>query len=403
MRQQMIIRLKGRFSALADLRCMLKEEKGEICRKRYIIGAEISARVQSKELTNEASFLCCGHKKFMSTLKYLKNYLFGTWDRIYCFISASLNLIAICLTIFLWKFPEKIPWLIILRDLIIVFGLLLISGILLFKYIRRESRLKELINQLEESNKNLYKQFQRFHSIVHKFRNTIFKHFQKITPQDIQDIIISPEEKKTFENICHSITTEVKDIFLEYFQSKQIDIGKDVAITIKLAMTSQNIMNLYQEKLNDDEIRRIQEDKDHYWVVTVYRDPDTFEEYKEIREVGTKIYDIEKNTAFIHILREKRNFFASDNLRGLGDAYMNENDEWREYYNSTIVGPIRYYGENLGFYRYFGLIAADSLNENDESLYDNEESGHIIGHAADLLANYFLSIALHRDRKKYNE
>lgn len=319
----------------------------------------------------------------------LREYLFGSWDRTYSFIACILGLLSIILTLVLWTFPESIPQLIIIRDLVVFFGLLLIAGILLSKYVKKENHLLQVVARLNSSNQLLTTQFNNFHSIVHKYRNRIFKHFLAAIPEDIP---VSLKDKEAFESICHSVTTEVRKIFTEYFQSKNIIIGDDIHVTIKLVFSTKTLLDLYN-KLSPQEADKIK--KKDQWVITAFRDPGTFEHLRE-REVGAKIYDIDKNTAFIHIIKEKKDKFANDNLKELGDAYLNENNDWEKYYNSAIVVPIRYYNKETDHYLYFGLLAIDSLNKERHKLYDNVESKFIAGHAADLLANFFLSLALHQ-------
>lgn len=318
-----------------------------------------------------------------------KEYLFGTWDRRYTFISACLSVISIGITIFLWKFPGKIPILIVIRDIIILFGLFIISGVLLGKYIRKEQHLTQMIENLKISNTNLSQLASHFHSVNHKFRNDFFSHFYSLA-KETGDFF--EEDRNRFEKMCHSITTEVKNTFIDFFKAQQIDISKDIVITVKLAISYSCILNLYGQNLSKDQINKIK-NKDQ-WMLTVYRDPDSYEKHKGVREVGVKLYDIDKNTAFIHILRQKKNVFSCNNLTALGDTYLNENQKWKEFYNSTAVAPIRFYDDNADRYMCFGMIAVDSKNESNNDLYENEETKHILGHAADLLANYFLTLSI---------
>lgn len=317
------------------------------------------------------------------------NYLFGSWDRKYTFLSAALSVVSIFLTLFLWKFPETIPTLIIIRDIIIIFGLLLISGVLLLKYIKKEQNLIEKVEELKTSNVNLSKMASNFHSVNHKFRNELFTHFHSCVQEKTD---FTEEDKIRFEKICHSLTLEVKKTFINFFESKQISISDDIVITVKLTISSNCILMLYGKNFDKHHQNKIKNKEQ--WVLTVYRDPESYEKHKEIREVGVKLYDIDKNTAFIHIFKEKRNVFACNDLGALGDAYLNENSKWKEFYNSTAVAPIRYYNNITERYMYFGLLAVDSKNPKKYALYENEESRHILGHAADLMANYFLSLSI---------
>jgi len=325
----------------------------------------------------------------MVKVETLRAYLFGTWDRKFTFLSACLSVFSIGLTVFLWKFPEKIPYLIVIRDVIILFGLFAICGVLFGKYIRKEQVLTELVENLRTSNLNLSKLAKNFHAVNHKFRDELFSHFYTYAKTHSD---LTQDDRKRFEKICHSVTTEVKNTFVEYFKANQIDILDDIVITVKLTINSACILNLYGQNFNEEQKRKITEKEQ--WVLTAFRDPGAYEKHKGVREVGIKLYDIDENTAFIHIFRLKKNVFVCDNLTKLGDAYANENKNWRDFYNSTAVAPIRYYDKDSGRFMYFGLIAVDSKNENENKLYENDETRHILGHAADLLANYFLSLSI---------
>ena len=110
--------------------------------------------------------------------------------------------------------------------------------------------------------------------------------------------------------------------------------------------------------------------------------------------MGNRIYSVERNTAFIHIFQEREQVFARDDLQLLGNAYKNENTSWKKQYNATIVAPIRYSIPEKGDYRCFGFIAIDSLNAGNKNIFENEEAKYIIGHAADLMANFFLALSI---------
>lgn len=165
----------------------------------------------------------------------------------------------------------------------------------------------------------------------------------------------------------------------------------DVCVTIKLTLSGSEIVEYYGASLREAEKQKIV--SKNQWVVTVFRDPDSYELFRDKREVGRNVYDVERNTAFIHIFKEKKAYFCCDDLDALGAVYLNENPTWKDQYNATIVAPIRY-AKDGGEYRCFGLLAVDSMNSRRLKLFENDEAAHIIGHAADLLATYFLALSL---------
>ena len=118
--------------------------------------------------------------------------------------------------------------------------LLLASGLLLYKYMRRESYLNQLALSLQSSNERLNRQFSNFHSIVHKFRNDLFQHY-KIP----DEITVTEKEQRVFERVCHPITMEVKRVISDYLESRNIYLGDDLCVTVKLTLSSRNIIDLY--------------------------------------------------------------------------------------------------------------------------------------------------------------
>jgi len=329
----------------------------------------------------------------MSRLKLrdIKEFVFGTPDRILSFASVVIGAVSLVLTVILWTFPEAVPELIILRDIIVVVLLLLISGVTFYKYLKREIFLRDVTEGLASSNSRLYTQFKNFHVMVHKFRSSLFSAYLKKIPSDLA---VTKDEKKLFECICHSLTSDVKKIFQDYFAAKKYAGVGEVCVTIKLTLSSKNILDVYGEVFNAEQ-KMLLEANDQ-WVITAFRDPETYESKMDQREVGCRIYNINKNTAFIHIFKEKKQIFACDDLGALGETYLNENRNWKEQYNATIVAPVRfyYYKEGGDLFRYFGLVAVDCMNPGKNNLFRNDEATNIVGQAADLLANYFLVISL---------
>jgi len=323
----------------------------------------------------------------------LKNYLFGTPDRVLSFVSVFIGIISTILTVFLWQFPEKVPTLIIIRDIAILFLLLLTSSILLSKYIRREQQLVSTVTNLEKSNQRLLKQFEYFHLSVHKFRSDLFCLYRGCAKEYFS---VSTKERTTFERICHSITSDLKSIYSEFLLSHGIDIKGDLCVSVKLMVSREELTVIFHE-IPGPEKRKIGKKKK--WVYTAYRDPETFERFRDRREVAQKFYSIEGNTGFDHIYSSKNDIYSSDDLKALGAKYKNENPDWNKYYNATLLAPIRYYNSVNGDYFCFGFIAIDSMNSKKEKIFEIEEARHIIGQCADLLATFFLLLNVSKFEK----
>lgn len=240
------------------------------------------------------------------------------------------------------------------------------------------------------ANEKLSKQFKNFHSQVHKFRDDTFKYIQRFTNITT---IATTRQRKIFDRLCHAITSDVKNILEEYFHSKQFYLEDKISISIKLTLEIEKIIEYCGKNLSNTEKEKLREQTK--FVITAYRDPDTYESYRERRETRRKIYSITYNTAFNAIINGMQRCFISNNLKGYPE-YKNENSDWEKYYNATIVCPIRYWNEKLRNWDIIGLIAADSLNGQKLEIFNGEECLHILGHAADMLATYFLMLSLKR-------
>ena len=322
-------------------------------------------------------------------IENLKNYLFGTPDRIYTFASIVLSVLSFLVTVFTYEYPENIPHLIVVRDIAVVGLLLSTSGLLLWKYMRREQHLVAAVRNLEDSNQRLSKQFESFHILVHKFRSDLFLLYLGYVTEDL---LVDQKTKNTFEKICHSVTSDLRAIYKQFLLSKGIDIGDDISISIKLTVSPNILIDILGGKMDNIKKRNIKKKK--RWVITAYRDPHTFEKLRGIREVTQSIYSIEGNTAFDLTYSHKMEIYACDDLVKLGASYKNENKNWNKYYSSTLVAPIRFINTADERQFCFGFIAIDSINVNKSSLFEYSDARHIIGHAADLLATFFLTLAI---------
>lgn len=325
------------------------------------------------------------------TLTYLCQFLFSDSDRLISLTSLLFSLISLVLTAITWQFPEKIPQLIIIRDVVVVCTLFLASGVILQRHFRLGIKYQTQLKHNEYIDRLIVDQLCTCHDQAHKFRDKMFREYHDLL---VEDIAVTAREKDVFDKICHSLTSEIKKLFVSYFQTRGWDISDDISVSVKLTLSYSTIFALYEE-FGDVHKRQLEKKGiGEKWVVTAFRDPETFESRNHCREVGERIYDPDKNTAFHNIINLKQPFYYCNDLNALGNNYMNENPKWSEQYNSTAVIPIRYHNEHLGHYSYFGLIAVDSLNPDRYELYNDRESRYILGHAADLLANYFLCLSL---------
>lgn len=196
---------------------------------------------------------------------------------------------------------------------------------------------------------------------------------------------------------------DLKQSFKEYFLAKGFKC-EDLCVTVKLTLLSKNLIDFLGTKLNNPQKKQLRKKKE--WVVTIYRDSETYER-NEKREVGNKFYSIDKNSAFIHIFNQKEDFYACDDFKALGNKYLNKNKpSCLNSYNAAIVAPLRYYDkrkdEGFGDYRYFGLIAVDSKNEQQEPLFDNDSARELVGHVADVLSTFFFVLSYNKKNEINN-
>ncbi len=125
------------------------------------------------------------------------------------------------------------------------------------------------------------------------------------------------------------------------------------------------------------------------YIITVYRDPYTWEQKLERREVKQIVYRIEENTAFADIINNHQSKFFSNNLKTLYEKgeYKNEHPNWQHYYNSTLVVPICYKPSNDNTNNlYYGVLAIDSNNIKGHDLFNDDIAFNMLAHSADTLA-----------------
>lgn len=336
---------------------------------------------------------------------------------IIAYLSLGVGIVSVVITILLAEIqsPDAVVKLFIYWNIGMLSGLVGLVVYLAFRSERYKlisqfrAELSEIISKHhEDTYKNVIKdheeyiellqqclsdQHQHAYLITHRYRDIIFKHFQPLVLNEPL-IEFTEEDLDLFEKILFFITGSIRASFQNYFRGRRIDINEDLAITVKLIIPSELVINLFRNSASPvvrEEIKR-----EEQWVITVFRDPYTYEKFHDQREVrGKKLYNIGKNTAFHTIVTNHQSCFCCNDLQSLGDSYKNENVNWKKFYNSTLVVPIRYQlSEITGEYNYFGFLAVDSLNKKGLELYDDKECRAILSHAANLLSNFFLSLAL---------
>lgn len=274
-----------------------------------------------------------------------------------------------------------------LRKMVEELHVLLRSQYNLEEQARRVSLLQELFRR----------QIDHLFLMTSNFRGELFKrYYSAIVPTNANDAThfkMGDSDYSLFQNICRYITDGVRDSLLEHFRIRNIDIGEDIAVTVKLIIDADQLAQLSSlPRIDEAKIKQKQR-----WIITVFRDSYTYRHYREKREVGgIRVYDIPSNTGFRNIHENGNEYFVNNDLEALSrsGAYVNENPDWRTYYNATIIVPIEYRDVQAGRICY-GFLAADSLNTiKNAHLFDSVECLSIMRQAAELLTIYFLLLVL---------
>src|SRR6266540_10163 len=179
---------------------------------------------------------------------------------------------------------------------------------------------------------------------------------------------------------------------IEYFKAQSINVGEDVAITVKLIMPTARLVQSFPFSA----MQKSTMENRAEWVITVFRDSYTYINYRDDREVGAiKLYTVEGNTAFKTVY-EGAEMFLHNNLKDLHSkgAYANENTEWQKHYNATLVVPIQSHDRRINRREFYGFLAADSKNSIGKELYDRDVCMPILKHGAELFATFFLILAM---------
>ncbi|MCB0209659.1 MAG: hypothetical protein KDJ52_10030 [Anaerolineae bacterium] len=333
---------------------------------------------------------------------YIKEYFFKHTDRALTVIFGIIGILGLILSYIGWQYPDGVPMrMFMIRDLAILgIAIVLTLFATTFKLqsisIRKETNSKvkqirgETSAQVEGLRLYITKQLENYRITGRNFTSELVDYY-RTRSSDIHINEIGPEEWEFMKDVCKDITLRVRIALEEHLRHTHPQINENISVCVKLLISSERLLDIVGTRLNSQaKIGLKTKDK---WVITAYRDPKTYSDKK--REVSHVVYEIDQNTAYMNIFKGLKECFLNNNLKDLEDAYLNENPNWDRHYNATVVVPIRYELTSLGEYEFFGALAVDSLNKSKSELF-NEDCVYILAHAADFLANFFLSIALFR-------
>ncbi len=293
---------------------------------------------------------------------------------------------SILISAFFLKYPNNVPRFIVARDLLFLFGFLLVTLVIYGRYMRRERVFK---NQ----RAYLSKVIERTHKITSKYHKDLFDNFRELAEQTHSDVSsLSKEDFNRYQGMCEFVSNNVRESLLSYFQSLSIDLNGELSVAVKLIVDSDSISEL----LGRNPRKRNRLLSQNKWILTFVRDRDTVD--RGNREVGEVLYSIDRNSAYQYLFNSEKSYYCSDDL-GSQDGYLNESENWNQHYNATIVVPIRY-TPSAGSFVSYGFLTVDAPNASGKYLFtDRNHQLHgeclaILQHAADLLATHSLILRI---------
>ena len=174
---------------------------------------------------------------------------------------------------------------------------------------------------------------------------------------------------KEFNHFLSNITNKLKYILDLLLQDKGclLDTSISVKQFSRIVTDTQNISDV--------------------GVITTFRDSQTYSQGK--REIGEKKYSINGNTDFVYCLSHP--YFLKNNIKPDDRTYDNEHKGFLEFYNCTIVVPIKcQYPVSPHIY---GYLTCDILNNDfsKENLLD-DRMAEIMEATANIMGIYFDSM-----------
>lgn len=251
---------------------------------------------------------------------------------------------------------------------------------------------------LKDGN-NYYKKYiiadekeKNYESIIYEKNKFIEEKINEFKKSDL----LKESEKECICLIVHNIYHEyrciLKKLILEekvITERNYINIKKSFDMYISyILMNTQKLL----EKITKEECSvciKIIIDNDN--VTTFMRDNISYNIRSKIDSRMIK-FPIRENTAFINIVDENNpdTIFICNDL-GANRNYNNQNPEWSELYNSTLVVPIRYRFSSKGpdSADVLGFLCTDSLNAK----FDSKVCTALLSAFGDSLYNLFLLIS----------
>ena len=260
-------------------------------------------------------------------------------------------------------------------------------------------KLKESLFFSHDLNDKLIYYYQYIVSTLNKFLsqlcavNTKFE-YDKKTIQKVVDnytragVPIDDEIEKQIKELQEKAEKEYRQSMLKEFDHFLSNVTGKLKATLDIALKAKGC--LLETSISVKQFSKIVSDPDNVsdvGIITTFRDHQTHSQGK--REIGVKEYSIRKNTDFIYCLTHS--YFLKNNITADDKTYDNENRDFLNYYNCTIVVPIVYrYPDKQHIY---GYLTCDILNKNNsvDNLLD-EKMAEIMVATANIIGIYFDSM-----------
>lgn len=318
-------------------------------------------------------------------MKRLIKILVGSPDRIIATISLISGIVSLVFSLYVYRVPSPQPAYIILRDISIVLMLVFIIMSVSVKYYMKDSMVERFRYLLSE-------QLKSHHQMTHKFRDYFFLIIRNelVSGNSLEQSKINEIKKEYFEKVSRTVLTDTRELFLEYFRARNLKVGDDLTMTIKIIVEADEAQQIINN-LKGSKAAILS--RDGKYIVTGYRDPYTWEKRPERNEIMQIVYYIdEENTTFDEILNKDQGYYFCNNLQKESSEgqYRNQNPKWQKSYNSVSAVPIRFrYQGNPFATTLYGVLSVDSLNPHKYDLFDEAITFNMLAAAADVLALMF--------------
>lgn len=221
------------------------------------------------------------------------------------------------------------------------------------KYVEAEDSIKVLIEEYKNSGKKIDEKLESY------------LNERKV----INEIEYRRSMLKEYNHFLGNTTNKLKYILDNSLKEK----GCSLETSISIKQFSRIVTDV--KKIND------------VIIITTFRDNQTYSQGK--REVGNKKYSIDNNTDFIYCLTHT--YFLKNNISLDDRTYANEHQGFQEYYNCTVVVPIKY--EYPDCSHLYGYLTCDILNDDlsKNNLLD-DNMAEIMEATANIIGAYFDSM-----------